>query len=315
VQHAHEFGIIHRDIKPQNVLVQDGQHVFLADFGIALDSTQTYQTITREGVGSVEYMAPEQARGQATERSDLYSLGVVLYQMLTGVVPFSGEHPIQVLLKHALDPLPDPRQFQPALPPELVQILQTALAKDAQARFASVWALADAVKQSESAAFQPTAPVDPPAYSPAGRPFQSADEQVWSAWLEGWDGASSQSAFTEPAMGRQRLPTRHSALTAAAITGVLLLLMGFAALGAHLGQSAQPSQTAIQASHQPGAPITPAPTASPTPPPPHPPAAAPAHPQGHKGGDDDGEGDGGHGHGDGQGGHDGHGGKGDKGKK
>ncbi|HEY7356228.1 MAG TPA: protein kinase, partial [Ktedonobacterales bacterium] len=283
-------------------------HVFLADFGIALDSTQTYQTITSGGVGSVEYMAPEQARGQATERSDLYSLGVVLYQMLTGVVPFTGEHPIQVLLKHALDPLPDPRQFQPALPLELVQILQTALAKDAQARFASAQTLADAVKQSKSAAFQPTAPVDPPAYLPAGRPLQSADEQVWSAWPEGWDGASSQNAFTEPAMGRQRLPTRHNALAAAAITGVLLLLIGFAALGAHLGQSAQPSQTASQASHQPGATSTSAPTASPAPSPPHPPAASPAQPQGathqgHKGGGDDDGGDGGHG------------GKGDKGKK
>lgn len=344
VQHAHECGIIHRDIKPQNILVQDGQNVFLADFGVALDSTQTYQTITREGVGSVEYMAPEQARGHATERSDLYSLGVVLYQMLTGVVPFTGEHPIQVLLKHALDPLPDPRQFQPTLPLELVQILQAALAKDPGARFASARALADAVKQNKSAASQPTEPVDPPVYSSAGRPFQSADDEVWSAWPEEWD-SSSQDALREPAIGRQRLRTRHNAL-AAALTGVLLLLIGFAALGSHLGQSAQHARTAAQASHQPGAPGTSSPTATPTPAPTHPPAASPtsppAHPsgapsappapppssaapdqsqgtgnQGHKGGaGNDDEGDGGHGQDGGQGGHGGHdGGKGHKGKK
>jgi serine/threonine protein kinase len=313
VQHAHECGIIHRDIKPQNVLVQHGQNVFLADFGIAIDSTQTYQTITREGVGSVEYMAPEQARGQATERSDLYSLGVVLYQMLTGAVPFTGEHPIQVLLKHALDPLPDPRQFQPALPLELVQILQTALAKDPGARFASARTLADAVEQSQSTASQPTEPVDLPAYLPAGRPFQSADDEVWSAWPEGWSSGSNQDVFMASTAGRQRLFTRHRTLAAGGITAAFLLLMSLAALGSHPGQNARPSQTDTQASHQPGTPTTAVPTPSPTPSPsrppsappaaPPPPSAAPAHSQGagnqgHKGGKGDNDGGkGGQGHG------------------
>ena len=116
VQYPHQQGIIHRDIKPQNVLVRDFTHVFLTDFGIALDDLDTRLTTTGGALGSVTYMAPEQAMGQPTARSDLYSLGIVLYQLLTGVVPFVGDSPLQVLLQHALIPPADPRQFQPSCP-------------------------------------------------------------------------------------------------------------------------------------------------------------------------------------------------------
>ena len=95
VQYAHDQGIIHRDIKPQNILLQGGHHVLLADFGIARTLLDTQITVTGLGLGTVEYMAPEQALGQADTRSDIYSLGIVLYQLLTGVVPSLGTTPLQ----------------------------------------------------------------------------------------------------------------------------------------------------------------------------------------------------------------------------
>jgi serine/threonine protein kinase len=148
VQYAHEEGIIHRDIKPQNVLLQRGAHVLLTDFGIAHNlAAQTQITATGVGIGSVEYMAPEQAHGQSDARSDIYSLGVVLYQLLTGTVPFSGTAPLQVLLKHSAEPLPDLHRLNPSLPLAAIQIVQKALAKDPQQRFASAQALGHALQQ------------------------------------------------------------------------------------------------------------------------------------------------------------------------
>jgi len=152
VYYAHTQGIIHRDLKPQHVLLQEGSRVLLADFGIALAPEQTRLTITRAGVGTVEYMAPEQAQGQTDERSDIYSLGIILYQMLTGIVPYSGSTPRQVLMKHVQEPLPDPRLLNPSLPPRLAQALQTALAKDPNARFQDVRALGLGVQQARQEA-------------------------------------------------------------------------------------------------------------------------------------------------------------------
>ena len=148
VQYAHEEGIIHRDLKPQNVLLQRRSHVLLADFGIARDIAEAqHMTTTGAGIGTVEYMAPEQALGQATQQSDIYSLGIVLYQLVTGRVPYTGSTPFQVLTRHAQAPLPDPRLLNPGLPAELVLVLQSALAKDPQQRFASAQALGRAVQQ------------------------------------------------------------------------------------------------------------------------------------------------------------------------
>ena len=172
VQYAHEQGIIHRDIKPQNVLLQQHTHVLLADFGIARDSAETRLTGEGAGLGTVEYMAPEQAIGRADKRSDIYSLGVVLYQLLTGVVPYSGSTPLQVLLKRTNEPLPDPRTLNPSLSAQIVPVLQTALAKDPAHRFQTALALGRAVQQMQPNA-KPgpaSAPIwPPPASSPIPR--------------------------------------------------------------------------------------------------------------------------------------------------
>lgn len=155
VQYAHQEDIIHRDIKPQNVLLQRHTHVLLADFGIARDRFDTHMTTTGVGLGSVEYMAPEQAEGRADAQSDIYSLGIVLFQMLTGVVPYSGSLPLEVLLKKASDPAPDPRRHNPHLPASIADILQIALARDPGQRFETAGALGQAAQEIRPYAARP----------------------------------------------------------------------------------------------------------------------------------------------------------------
>lgn len=147
VQYAHEQGIIHRDIKPQNVLLQQHTHVLLTDFGIARDRSGKQITSIGLGMGTAEYMAPEQALGEADIRSDIYSLGIVLYQLLTGLLPYQGTTPLEVIVKHSNDPPPDPRKLNPALPDQIVAVIETALAKDPNERFQTASALSRAAQQ------------------------------------------------------------------------------------------------------------------------------------------------------------------------
>jgi serine/threonine-protein kinase len=101
VQHAHEHGLIHRDIKPSNILLQNERYALLTDFGIALDTEDVRLTSTGIGMGTAEYTAPEQAKGAADARSDIYSLGIVLFEMLTGQVPFTGKTAFEILFQRA----------------------------------------------------------------------------------------------------------------------------------------------------------------------------------------------------------------------
>ncbi|AKG73739.1 hypothetical protein AAT16_05605 [Salinicoccus halodurans] len=108
IRHAHQAGIIHRDIKPQNILLDGQQRVKITDFGIAKALSETRMTETNQVMGSVQYISPEQAKGRQTdERTDIYSFGIVLYELLTGSLPFDGETPVSVALKHISEPMPD----------------------------------------------------------------------------------------------------------------------------------------------------------------------------------------------------------------
>lgn len=136
---AHQLGIIHRDLKPQNILVTDSGTAKIADFGIA--SMQSLAQVTQTDVimGSLHYLAPELARGEkATNQSDIYALGIVLYELLRGEVPFNGESPVNIALKHMQEELPSIREFNPSIPQSVENIIIRATAKNLKDRYQNV---------------------------------------------------------------------------------------------------------------------------------------------------------------------------------
>ena len=138
LQHAHECGIVHRDIKPQNImLLQDGT-IKVTDFGIARFSDKSTRTMTEQAIGSVHYIAPEQARGNATDgKTDIYSVGVMLYEMLTGKLPFDGDSAVTIALMQLQSTPKRPREINPGIPIGLEQITMKAMEKLPSNRYTS----------------------------------------------------------------------------------------------------------------------------------------------------------------------------------
>ncbi len=138
LSYAHGRGVVHRDLKPANALIDSHGNVFLTDFGIAklLESASPRLTQTDAIMGTPAYISPEQAQGQPVDqRSDIYSLGIILYEMVTGSVPFVAETPLAVLFKHISDPLPPPSVVKPDIRPAIEKVILKALAKDPRDRF------------------------------------------------------------------------------------------------------------------------------------------------------------------------------------
>ena len=141
LSHAHSRGIVHRDIKPQNVMVLRDGSVKVADFGIACLENAA-QTLTQEALGSVHYISPEQARGDRTDaRGDIYSAGVVLYEMLTGRLPFEGDSAVSVAIQHLSSVPLAPREVNPDIPEQLELICMKAMAPDLEKRYPSADAM------------------------------------------------------------------------------------------------------------------------------------------------------------------------------
>lgn len=133
---AHQHRIIHRDLKPQNILINEDGVVKIADFGIAIALTETSITQTNTMLGSVHYLSPEQARGSmATNQSDIYAIGIILYEMLTGRVPFDGESAVTIALKHFQEEMPSIRTFDHNLPQSLENVVLHATAKNPADRY------------------------------------------------------------------------------------------------------------------------------------------------------------------------------------
>lgn len=149
LSYAHGRGMIHRDIKPSNVLIDERGNCLLTDFGLAR-MVEAAEKLTTSGsiMGTPAYMSPEQGMGSNTDyRSDLYSLGVILYEMITGRVPYTAETPVAVVFKHIQDPLPAARKFNPNLPEALERVLLKSLAKNPEDRYQTADEFVQAVQR------------------------------------------------------------------------------------------------------------------------------------------------------------------------
>lgn len=146
IAHAHANDLVHRDIKPQNILLDKFGNVKVTDFGIAVALSATSLTQTNAILGSVHYLSPEQARGgMATKKSDIYSLGIVLFELLTGRLPFSGQSPISIALKHLQNEIPSVRLYNNTIPQSVENIVLQATTKDPFHRFNTVYEMESAL--------------------------------------------------------------------------------------------------------------------------------------------------------------------------
>ncbi len=253
LQFAHEHNVIHRDIKPHNIVISGRGEVKVTDFGIARAGTSAKMTETGSILGTAQYLSPEQAKGKAVEQgSDLYSLGVVLYEMLTGRVPFEGENPVAIALKHLSDVPVPPQALKPGIPDNLNTVVMKALAKDPRERYRSAEEfLADLGRCRENLPVAPAAAVDDGARTSVIRPSEVA----------AMGGGMAAATMIRPALAaakQPKKPSRRKWLYSALLLVILALaaagiyFLAFAQQGANIsvpnvvGMTQQQAETAIQ---------------------------------------------------------------------
>jgi serine/threonine-protein kinase len=203
---AHDRGVVHRDIKPQNVLLAEEGRAKVTDFGIARARNTEGMTLTGTIMGTSDYIPPEQARGEtAGEAGDVYSLGVVLFELLTGRLPYEGDNAVAVAMRHVNDPVPDVRELRPDVPPRLEALVRRSLAKEPRDRFPT---MSDVVAELEACARGETPPPS--------------------------DGAPTMIVPPPPARQRVRRRRGRRFVRGLLVVLVVLLLVVGAALGAYV---------------------------------------------------------------------------------
>ncbi len=210
--YAHKRDMIHRDIKPGNIMLDSEGRVVLTDFGIARIVSGPNMTASGSMVGTPAYMSPEQGLGQSGDhRSDIYSLGVVLYQLVTGTIPFDADTPIAIVLKHVNDPLPPPTSINPDVPVGLERVLHKSLAKSPDDRYQNIEDMIDHLDNLDSAA------------SNIDLPPQKLEPQTP---VSGVSLPSVQSAPVAVETGKKSQSRRRGCLVGVLLTLVALLAMG-----------------------------------------------------------------------------------------
>jgi hypothetical protein len=217
LDYAHQEGVIHRDVKPSNVLMDKGKWALLTDFGLAKMAEASVQlTKSGVGVGTPAYMSPEQGQGTTVDgRSDVYSLGVMLYEMLTGQVPYDAETPMAVVIKHITAPLPMPREMNPDIPEPVERVVLKALAKAPADRYQSVGRMVEALRKTVAETTMPApAEVVPPPLPPLVEPVVALEEKAVSFWrkvpLWVWGAMGGVVLLVVMAVVARTSPTRRS---------------------------------------------------------------------------------------------------------
>ncbi|HEX4807154.1 MAG TPA: Stk1 family PASTA domain-containing Ser/Thr kinase [Conexibacter sp.] len=257
---AHRHGIVHRDLKPHNVMVDDEDRVKVTDFGIARAGASD-MTETGSIMGTAQYLSPEQAQGHAVDQSsDLYAVGVILFELLTGHVPFDADSAVSVALKHVSEAPPAPSAFDPSVPPALEAVVLWALEKDPAQRPADADAFIHALEDARDAVIVEEAPGQRTAmFAPAAippDPYDPTEEALAAAAL----GSAAATEATTPYYADPRVPPEErrrrpwwawvlAALALAAIVlGIVLLTRpGSVAVPRVLGQDVQSASTELRA--------------------------------------------------------------------
>jgi serine/threonine protein kinase len=231
LQYAHDQGIIHRDVKPSNILITPSGELMLSDFGIAkILDVEAGQTLTGTGVGigTPEYMAPEQWVGKVTPQSDIYSLGVVFYEMVTGRKPYTADTPAAVLLKQNKDPLPRPTQFVPGLPEDVEKFLLKSLAKRPEYRYRDMAFFAQTLEGLLSGRSIPAAK---PTATKSLRTLEPQEEPTKQATINPMTGRTKLVETTLPAAPRGGIPFPLSQSPSRRRTWIIaLIVLGMATL-------------------------------------------------------------------------------------
>jgi serine/threonine protein kinase len=213
LQFAHNAGMVHRDVKPSNVLMDSEGNAWLSDFGTAYVRNATASLTGSSVIGTPQYMAPEQARGEpVSEKTDVYALGIVLYQMCTGQLPFDADTPLAIAMKHTSEPLPRPTLINPNIPQEVGKVLIRALEKKPEDRYISAIALSEAFERALELVYDPEAR----ALKPGAR---RADDDTQD-FVPGVDDSADSTRVGDPI----QLPAKRRRWTPALFVGALALI-------------------------------------------------------------------------------------------